>query len=530
LHVFYRRFYNSLIKIWYVFFMHKVNFSKSFFVKVGLIVFLICAAGSTVFFEKRFFVDEIGFYGNVKSSLTVEGGVFTEPAFYSDQIRLVLDADKIVSGSFEKDVVGKLMVILPRYPEYKYGDCLRLTGVIERTSFGDFAYGDYLAKDNVYASMYQPWVVVSEGNCGAHEWEFIYNLKTIINNRIGELFSEPSGSIVSGLLLGIRRAIPQNIIDDFSATGLTHILAISGYNITLVISIFGLFLKGFSRRARFFMTFFGIFVFVVLTGMSASVIRAALMGALVIVGMYNGRRSSGVHCLLWGAALMSLQNPRIILFDMSFQLSFLATLGILIFMPCFEKLAERFGVGDARADASGNGVVVGEGVRAMERLGDARADVPDWVIALKKQLYEGFAVTIAAQIFTTPLILFRFGRMSIIAPIANVIFLPLIPFIMLFSFAAIIVSFVIWPVSIPVAGAAFLLCDLLLKGVAFTADVPFASFLIPSFPLWMMIVCYAVTVGAIISFRIPRSDPCLVTHLSPRDESVPMCQPGKCKK
>ena len=203
---------------------------------------------------------------------------------------------------------------------------------------------------------------------------------------------------------------------------------------------------------------------------------------------------------------MSLQNPGIILFDMSFQLSFLATLGILIFMSYFERWAERWeqraelvrdGRGECGGAARSHGGIVKSG----------------WRDKCRKYLYEGFAVTISAQIFTMPLILFRFGRVSLIAPVSNIIFLPVIPLIMLFAFAAIVISFMLWPVSILAAGAAFILCDFMIKGVAFTADIPLSAFTITAFPFWMMLVCYALIVGAlrfaprvgIISFRKPRS-------------------------
>jgi competence protein ComEC len=442
-------------------------FGRSALIKLALIIFISLAAIFSLTRGSWLSAGEIGFYGGVADNLTVEAVVSGEPAYYSDQIRMVVTADRIIYGDFEKAVSGKILVILPRYPEYQYGYCLRMSGKLEKTTAGDFAYGDYLAKDGVYVTMYHPWITLTDHACGSPDWTLIYALKKLLNDRIGQLFSEPSGSIMSGLLLGIRRSIPQKVVDDFNRTGLTHILAISGYNITMVISILGVFVKRMPRRARFFITLGGIMVFVVMTGMSASVIRAAIMGVFVITGIYNGRKSAATHCLLWSAALMSLQNPGIILFDMSFQLSFLATLGILLFMSYFEKLSAKSG-------------------------------------KVMKYLYESLGVTMSAQILTTPLILYRFGRLSLIAPVTNLIILPMIPLIMFFSFAAIIVSFVLGFVAILPAGVAFILCDLMLKIVAFFSALPFASLEMTGFPLWMMLVYFALVVVATVIVRRPR--------------------------
>ncbi len=440
-------------------------------IKIALIIFLVAAAIFSLSRGSFFGKGDIGFYAGAGDYLTVEGEISGEPAIYSDQIRIVLDAERIIFRNFEKNVNGRMLVILPRYPEYAYGYCLKLHGKLEKTSYGDFSYGDFLAKDGVYSVMYRPKADVINRACGSVDKFVIFSLKGFLSGRIGALFSEPAGSIVSGLLLGIRRSIPGDITDDFNRTGLTHILAISGYNITMIISIFGVFMKRVNRRARYYGTLCGIIVFVLLTGMSASVIRAAIMGIFVITGIYNGRKSAATHCLLWSAALMSLSSPGIILFDMSFQLSFLATLGILLYMPFFEKYS---------------GTVVG------------------W----KKYIFESLGVTISAQILTTPLILYKFGRLSLIAPVANLIFLPLIPLIMFFAFAAIVSSFIIGPFSMLSAGAAFILCEILIFGVKFFAGLPFASFETDAFPLWAMLVYFTVVGGLTIFFRRPKSGPC----------------------
>jgi competence protein ComEC len=439
---------------------------------VGLAAFL-AGTGRFLVSVPVFGPADIAFYRDTNVMLTVEGMVGAEPDVRPDFIYLVLGAEKIYYSQSVITVRGNLLLKLQRYPQYVYGDRLKVSGrVVSPPVLEGFSYADRLAKDGIYAVMYRPAVAVLKRGILPDGWDAVFGLKSFISARINEVFSEPAASLTAGVLLGLRRSIPADVNDSFNRTGLTHILAISGYNITLLISVFGMFLKQAVRRTRFWGSLGGIMVFVLLTGMSASVIRAAVMGGLVLLSLFCGRKSSGVQALIVSAALMSLVNPRILLFDMSFQLSFLATLGILLFMPVIE-----------------------ERVVFLKKL-------PAW-------MGEGLGVTLAAQVFTTPLILYSFGRVSLISPLTNIVFLPLIPFIMFFSFFAIVSSLLWLPVTALLAGITWVLCMVLVCGVGAAADLPLASLDIKNFPLWAMLGSFGLAAAArIILSRKPRSGRC----------------------
>lgn len=144
---------------------------------------------------------------------------------------------------------------------------------------------------------------------------------------------------------------------------------------------------------------------------------------------------------------MVLFNPYVLAFDLSFELSFLATLGLVVFMPRFEKLFQQY---------------------HEKNPGNVFARFPAFVS-------EGFWVTVAAQIFTTPLILYYFGKFSMIAPFVNLLFLPLVPWIMLFSFAALMISFLWMPLALPLTSFAWICLKILLGGVALAAKIPLAA-------------------------------------------------------
>ena len=205
---------------------------------------------------------------------------------------------------------------------------------------------------------------------------------------------------------------------------------------------------------RFAITVLVLLLFVLLTGFSASVIRAAFMGGLSLTAALLYRRAQGLQVLLLSGFIMVMIDPFLVPFDISFQLSFMATLGLLLFMPLFENLQGMW------------------------------LKVPAFV-------KEGLLVTVSAQLLTIPVILYHFGRMSLISFFSNVVLLPFIPFLMFFSFVALLSSLLfLWPFALVAVSAYWVCMRLLLWGVDFFASIPFASVNISFFPWWMAFLYY----------------------------------------
>jgi len=451
--------------------------------RVVFYVLLALAAGILRYYVAMpvFNPADVAFYNDMAGAVTLEGTIVAEPDVRADCAYYVLGAERLGTGGYVLNVNGNVLIKLARYPVLAFGEKLKLKGKLQNPPvFEGFTYAEGLAKNGIWSVMYRPLIIGRAAGTSVDGWTAVLGLKGIISSRMKEIFPEPAAGIAAGVLLGLRSSISTSTMDDFNATGLTHILAISGYNITLIISIFGFFLGRSGRRSRFAFSSVGIIFFVLLTGMSASVIRAAVMGWFVLLALFSGRRSSGVQTLLLSAAAMIAVNPRILLYDMSFQLSFLATLGILLYVPVLEEKA-----------------VFLEKVPAFAR--------------------ESLTVTLAAQVFTVPLMLWRFGRLSLIAPLTNILFLPLIPEIMLFSAAAIVSSFMWLPVTGLLSASTWALSKLLVEGVGFAADLPFASLKTEDFPVWAVFGYYAVALAAAIVLRKPR----LARYSVP--PSVPPC-------
>lgn len=396
----------------------------------------------------------------------VKGKIISDPETENNRQSFTLDLETLIYKTQHLPIQGKIHVTTGRYPLYNYGQLIKAKGQIEKpSSDGVFSYEKYLAKEDIWAIMNQAQIIPITSNTirdGPIEyfWKSIFSLKHFLQAKIEEIFPAPDASIVLGLLLGLRTTIPEDILEDFKRAGLTHILAISGYNITLLITIITACCGTMERKKQTILIVVVISFFAIITGLSASVIRASLMGILVVTAMAFGKKTQGLHVLLLSAFLMAVQNPRILLWDISFQLSFLSTLGLLVLLPLCEK----------------------------------------WFEQLPNVIKDNLPVTLAATIFTTPIILYYFGTFSFISLLTNIIFLPLIPITMLFSFAALVISFILLPLGQLLVGLNWLLMRLLIDGVDVFASLPFAAVELPPFPLWSIVMMYGA-IGLLIRYK-----------------------------
>ena len=378
--------------------------------------------------------------------VTLEGVV-------SAEVDLRLDVQKITL----KTEHGLVLLNLHPYEELNFGDLVRVSGQLQRPSndIEGFNYERYLMRYRVMSVMYDPsFEVLQRGSLG---WRsLIYELKERMEQRLNELFLEPEASFAAGLLLGSRKGMPPELADAFQKVGLTHIVAISGYNISLVIAAMFFLLSFLNLKLRVIVSSVAIFLFVILVGASAAVVRAGIMGTLTLWGLFSGRKSQAFFGLLWSGVLMVLMNPYTLVYDVGFQLSFASTLGLLIFNPILDELFPKWKKGEV--------------------------------------FREAFLLTLAAQITTLPLILFHFGRLSTVSVLANIFAAPFLPFAMFFSGLALVFG----PALVPFAWFH-------LRMVEWTAllfaKVPYADLAFPISALDFILMNILVLGGASLFYK-----------------------------
>lgn len=370
-----------------------------------------------------------------------------------------------------EDLDERILVITDPYPQYHYGDKLKLEGKIKLPkNYQEFDYISYLAKDQIHTLTFKPKASPIEPNLKLGErlkisfLASIFSLKEKFEEKLSLSLVEPQTSLLNGILLGSRQNLPADIKEDFARTGLSHVMAISGYNITiLAVAVFWILLWFFPRSIVFWLSLLIMIIFTVLTGASASVIRSALMGGLVLLAQQSGRLYNAKNALALVAFLMLWANPMVLRYDIGFQLSFLATVGLLYVSPLlqvyFKKLPGVF------------------------------------------KLRETLTATLAAQIMTLPLLLYYFHNFSLVSVIANVIILPLIPFTMLLGFLTGLAGLVWLKLGLLLGAASWILTSLILKIVHGLASLPFGYFQI--FISWpgMIILYLIILLGVSWLFR-----------------------------
>lgn len=363
----------------------------------------------------------------------------------------VAEVDKVGRYIFAPDnYFGKILVVYNSYPTYNYGDRLRVNCELEAPKpFEDFRYDKYLLNKGIYATCKFADVASLPGFDGSKLKRAILDFKKIIGERVNLLWTEPESGLMAGLLYGEKSALPADLLENFNRTGLTHIVAVSGHNTSVIVIavLAGLIFVGFWRRQALWLSAIILFIFVIFTGASASVVRAALLAVVGMSAQLLGRPARSLNGLVFAAAIMVLFHPLIIWYDAGFQLSFLATLGVMYLGP---KLALMFNFEN------------------------------DENVLL---------TTMGAIIMTLPLLAYQFGRVSLVAPLANLLILWIIPFLMLAGFIAVIIGLIFLPVGQGLAYIAHLGLKYVILIVSWLGGLSFASREI-SLPLFLVILSY----------------------------------------
>jgi competence protein ComEC len=347
---------------------------------------------------------------------------------------------------------GNVLVFADRSGDWAYGDMVEAFGRLETPpEFPDFSYRDYLARQGVHSLMARAGVTRLASGHGNPVLQRLYAYRTRAQAVLRALVPQPEASLLSGILLGIESGIPADLRQAYNATGTAHIIAISGFNVAIIAGLFGrLFTRWLGARRGSLAALLGIAVYTVLVGAGASVVRAALMAGLALVAQRLGRQGDALAGLGAAGIGMTLANPYTV-WDVGFQLSFGATLGLVLYAEPLKAALVR--------------------------------TISQWMTAKRAARLAGpvgeYALfTLAAQVTTLPLTAAYFHRLSLVALIANPVVLPAQPAVMILGGLAALAGSIWLPLGRPLAWTAW-------PFVAFTNRVVewFASWPSASLPL-----------------------------------------------
>lgn len=409
----------------------------------------------------------------------------TDIAYYNEQKvaffgRVCEEAEvDISSRRLTICAAGRVLIKTSLYPEYNYGDYLKVSGKLQTPPVMDlFNYEEYLARYDIYSVMYfaqlEPVARVANLNYSQTTYLALLKLKQSLKRNIDLNLPEPEAGLANALIFGYRRTVSREDLDMFARVGLSHMIAISGSHITILSALALNFLLalGFYRRQSLKIVLIFLFLYPLITGLSASAVRSSIMGALAFLAIYHERLSSLFRALVFSAALMLAFNPHLLRVDIGFQLSFLALLGIIYIYPIGEFWTNNF----------------------LEKMRFSRRTKKKL-----KMIFDTVNLTMVSQVVIMPIALINFQQLSLVAPLANVLVLWTFPWLLMALICALVLSVLISFLGIIFFLPAYLLLKYIFIVSECLAAMPLAAVEVTGFN-WYWGVAYYLILWILVGF------------------------------
>ena len=397
----------------------------------------------------------------IGEKVTLTGTIVDEPDEREFNVRFPLFVEEQSGEKITKPVT--VLVSVDPLTHILYGDRVTVYGKLQKpeafiTDQGTtFDYASYLLKDKIYFLLPQATITVLAHNNGNRVRAFLFHIKAKIVEGFDKSVPVPENALLGGLVLGAKSAIPQDLRNDFVRTGTIHIVALSGYNVTIVALFFmRLFRTVLGEAAALYTGIFAIILFAIMTGGGATVVRASVMSIIALLARKSGRPFDAGRALIIAIAIMIMHNPFVLPYDISFQLSCLATLGLIYVTPItikwFRFIPARFG------------------------------------------FRELISATVATNIAVLPFIIWKMGILSLVTLPANILVLPIISITMLVGFLAGVMTLALPIFAYPFVLGAHILLAYQINVIHFFAQIPFAAVTIAHTPIFIVVGVYALLI------------------------------------
>ena len=421
----------------------------------------------------KFDAFHIAFYNDRDYDLLITGTLVEPPDYRDTYTNLRMNVTAVDTGDSELPVHGLILVRVPSNQTFHYGDILRFRGKLKTPPENeDFSYRDYLAAKNIYSYISNAKVTVLPGKDGNPIVAALYTFKEKSLENIYRMFPDPESSLLAGILLGVDTGLTDQLQQAFKNTGTAHIIAISGFNISIIAGIFfAFFARLLGDRRGAIVAIVGIALYTFIVGADPAVVRAAVMGILALLAKQVGRRQVALNTLLVVAALMCIWNP-LYVWDVGFQLSFFATLGLILYATPFSEFANRI-------------ILKYFPTSAAEKFAE---------------LFSEFVLlTLAAQLTTIPIMAYHFQRISLVSFIANPFILPAQPAVMILGGLSVLLSHAWFLAGQVVAWPTWPFVVYTIRMVELFDRVPHGTLFLGNLSIWFVILFYAallsVTLG-----------------------------------
>lgn len=415
----------------------------------GCAIFLSLGAARLSASIPHFTQSDLAFY-NDQGFVTAEGVIATPPKVRDAFASFRVEVEQVaLPDEPRRQVRGLVLVETAAIRDYHYGDRVRLRAELKTPpEFEGFSYREVLARKGVHSLMSYTQVDVLDQGQGNPVLGFLFAFREDAHKMTRRLLPGPQASLLAGILLGIEDDISPDMADEFSLVGATHVIVISGSNLVIIVGLIQSLTRRVMReRLSAVVTVAGVLFYTLFVGGDPAVTRAAVMVTMGLIANQLGRQTYAMASLGGAALLMTIINP-FVLWDISFQLSFMATLGLVLYVEPLQN-------------ALTNGL---HKVISAEKAKQVMGFISD-----------AFVVTIAAQITTTPIIALYFGRLSLLSLPTNFLIIPAQTPLMVLGGLAVIAAFVSFPLGQVIAWGSWVFLSWTIGVVRFFAGLPQAS-------------------------------------------------------
>jgi competence protein ComEC len=392
--------------------------------------------------------------------IEAEGIITEEPDEREQSVKLVIELKNIILyGNNISLQSTKILAEVEPYSHFLYGDKIKIVGKLQvPRNFKDetgreFNYKAYLGKDGIFYIIQKPQITLIAHHEASWLKECLLTIKKFFIQKLDENIPAPESRLAAGLTIAGKRALPKTLQQEFQQTGTVQVVVLSGYNVTIIAEAVSILFSFFPLVFSSTISILAILLFTIAAGGSATIVRGSIMAIIVILGKFLRRRYDVLRALIITGICMLALNPMLLVFDPSFQLSFLATLGLILISPCLKKyltwIPEKY---------------------LMREIGTA---------------------TFSAQLGVLPFLVFASHTFSLVSIPANFLVSLFVPATMLACFMTGIAGIISFILAIPFSWLAFGLLRFELAIVHFFVGIPLGSITRLYFPWWVMFLCYA---------------------------------------
>ena len=440
-------------------------------------------------------------YNILEGEKEIKAVVITEPENMEYKYRYTIRVESIKLNGNEIDIGNIKLYLDVKIKDTKYmpkfGDKILIKGEIKipdsSRNYKGFNYREYLKTKKIFGTVESSSLAILEKECLNYIEKLVNNVQNSMKKNLKKILDEEESSLCTGILIGDRTNISEEIENDFKQSNLTHMLAVSGSHIVYIINGFTILLSKTNKKLSKIIIIIFLLFFIILTGFTSSVLRASFMGILILISSIIYRKSDTLNNIGISSLIILIINPYIIL-DVGFILSFAGTLGIVLLSPNISKLINKiFNMFIKKMLKINNKKNKIREKKVFNKLTNNKS-IKDIIRYIIKYIFNSFSITLSANILIIPIMAFYFSTFSFTFLISNILAAPFMEMVTIFGFIIYFISIICIPIAEFLGLFLNFLLNILIKIAKFSSTIPGSSIFIRTPYLISCIFFYTILI------------------------------------